>query len=108
VGNQDAARILTGVAASIYGIPIVVSDAMRENLNASGVYDGSTTTKGSIVLLHKPSFVVGVKRGFTVEVETDKKRQINSVIASFRRDFQPKETISTSMPLAVLGYNYTA
>jgi hypothetical protein len=108
VGNADAARILTGSAASIFGIPIVVSDGVRENLNASGVYDGTTTTKGGIYLVHKPSWVVGVKRGFTVEVDTDKKRQTNAVIASFRRDFKPKETVSATMPLAVFGYNYGA
>lgn len=108
VGSAEAARILTGSAASIYGIPIVVSDAARENLNASGVYDGTTTTKGAIYLVHKPSWVVGVRRGFTVEVDVDKRRQINAVIASFRRDFKPKETVSANMPLVVAGYNYNS
>jgi HK97 family phage major capsid protein len=108
VGNQAAARILTGEAASIAGIRIVVSSALREDLNASGVYDGSTTTKGSLLLVHRPSWLVGVRRGFTLEVETDKKRQINYVIASFRRAFVPKETPSTTLPLVVLGYNNVA
>lgn len=108
VGNPDAARILSGTAASIFGIPIIVSDACREDLNASGVYDGTTTTKGGIYLAHRPSLLVGVKRGFTVEIEVDKKQQLNSVIASFRRDFKPKETIAAAMPLCVFGYNFTA
>jgi len=108
VGNASAARILTGEAASIFGIRIVVSSQVREDLNASGVYDGSTTTKGSILLMHRPSWLVGVKRGFTIEVDVDKKRQINSVIATFRRAFMPKETPSASLPLVVLGYNYNA
>jgi HK97 family phage major capsid protein len=105
VGNANAARILTGEAGSIYGIRIVVSSQVREDLNATGVYDGVTTTKGSMLLVHRPSFIVGVKRGFTVEVDTDKRRQVNQVIASFRRDFVPKETVSTSIPTVVLGYN---
>lgn len=108
VGNQAAARILTGEAASIAGIRIVVSSALREDLNASGVYDGSTTTKGSLLLVHRPSWLVGVRRGFTLEVETDKKRQINYVIASFRRAFVPKETPSTTLPLVVCGINNVA
>jgi len=108
VGNANAARILTGEAGSIYGIRIVVSSQVREDLNASGVYDGTTTTKGSILLVHRPSWILGVRRGFTVEVDVDKKRQINSVIASFRRDFKPKETPSTSIPTVVLGYNNVA
>jgi HK97 family phage major capsid protein len=108
VGNQAAARILTGEAASIAGIRIVVSAALREDLNASGVYDGSTTSKGSLLLVHRPSWLVGVRRGFTLEVDVDKKRQINYVIASFRRAFVPKETPSTALPSVVLGYNNVA
>jgi HK97 family phage major capsid protein len=106
VGSAAAARILTGEAASIFGIRIVISAQVREDLNASGIYDGSTVTKGSIMLVHRPSFIMGVRRGFTVEVESYKKRQVNAVIASFRRDFVPKETPSLSIPTVVLGYNY--
>lgn len=107
VGNPDAARILSGVAASIYGIPIIVSDAVREDLNASGVYDGTTTTKGSVFLIHRPSWVVGVRRGFTVEVDVNRLQQVNYVIASFRRDFKAKESLAT-VPSAIVGYNFTA
>lgn len=107
VGN-NVARILTGDAPSLYGMRVVTSSQVRENLNASGVYDGITVTKGSIFLVHKPSWIMGVKRGFTIEVDVDKKTQMNSVIASFRRDFQPKETPSAAQSLVTVGYNYTA
>ena len=58
--------------------------------------------------VHRPSWLLGVKRGFTVEVEVDRKRQMNAIIASFRRDFVPKETISATMPLAWMGYGFAA
>ena len=107
--GSNVARILTGEAPSIYGTRIVVSSQMRENVNASGVYDGTTTTKGTFIMFHKPSWMLGVKRGFLVEVDVDKKRQINSVIASFRRDLKPKETpAATTAQNVVIGYNYTA
>lgn len=108
VGNTAAARILTGNAASIFGIRIVVSAQVRENLNATGVIDGVTTNLGSLLLINKPQFMVGSRRGFTVEVDIDRKRQINSVIASFRRAFTPKETPNATNPTVVLGFNYTA
>jgi HK97 family phage major capsid protein len=110
VGNTAAARILTGEAASIYGIRIVVSSQVREDLNATGVYDGTTTTNGSALLVHRPSWLQGVRRGFTVEVDVDKKRQINSVIASFRRAFVCKEPTAptVAIPTAVLAYGYVA
>jgi len=103
-----AARILTGNAPQIFGIPIIPSSKMREDLNASGVYDGSTVTKGSLLLVHRPAWYVGVKRGLMIEVDTNKLTQVNQVIASFRRDFKPRETPSATEQTVVLGYNFTA
>lgn len=108
VGSAPAARILSGVAASIFGIRIVVSSNVREDLNGSGQYDGLTTTKGSILLLNRNEFLVGSRRGFTVEVDVDRKQQVNSVIASFRRAFTPKEAVGAGVPSVVIGYNYGA
>ena len=108
VGSAAAARILTGNAASIFGIRIVVSAKVLENLTSAGIYDGAITTFGSMLLVNKSQFLVGSRRGFTVEVDVDRKRQINSVIASFRRAFTPKETPSASNPSVVIGINYAA
>jgi HK97 family phage major capsid protein len=108
VGNPAAARILTGVAPTIFGIPIVVSEECREDLNASGVFDNTLKTNGSILLVHRPSFYVGVRRGFTVETDEDRKKQTRSVIASFRRDFKPRETPSATMPIVRVGFKYVA
>lgn len=104
--GTNAARILTGEAPSIHGIRILVSSQVREDLNADGVYDGVTTDKGSIFLVHRPSWMMGVRRGFTVEVDRDIQQQLNIVVASFRRAFKPIETVSTSLPYAWMGYNY--
>ena len=106
--GPNAARILTGVAPSIYGIPIITSAKVREDLNANGVYDGTTKTKGSILMVHRPSFILGVRKGFTVETDVNKQTQVNQVIASFRRAFVPKETPSATQPMVALGRNYDA
>jgi hypothetical protein len=106
-GNAATARVLTGLAPNIYGIDIVPSAKMREDLNASGVYDGTTTTKGAISIVYKPAWLQGVRRGFTLETDVDKKAQTRSVIASFRRDFKPIEAL-TLTKAAVLGFNYTS
>ena len=107
IGNPALARINTGMAPNLLGIDIVPSASMREDLNASGVYDGTTTTKGSIMIVHKPSWIQGVRRGFTVETDSDKKAQTRSVIASFRRDFKPIESLANTRA-AVLGYNFNS
>lgn len=110
VGSQAQTRILTGEAPSIFGIRIIVSSQMREDLDSTGVNSATpaNNVNGSILMFHRPSWMVGTRRGFTVEVDQSKRRQTNSVIASFRRAFVPKETPSASMPLCVLGYGYAA
>lgn len=101
--GPGVARILTGVVPSIYNIPIIVSEAIKAT-NTFGVVDATdANNKDSLLLLYKPSLILGSRRGFTVESEVDKKRQVNSLIASFRRDFKLKEPLS-SAPTVILGY----
>ncbi len=107
-GNPATARILSGQAASIWGSPIIISEHVRENLNALGVQDGVTSTKGTFLCIHRPSWMMGVRRQLLVEQDQNKRQQVKYVIASFRRAFVPKETVSATVPTSVLGYNYTA
>ncbi|MDX2187793.1 MAG: phage major capsid protein [Opitutaceae bacterium] len=106
-GDRANARIFTGMAPNLFGMDIIPSAKVREDLNASGVFDNTTTTKGSIHVVHVPSFVLGVRRGLLLETEVDKKAQTKSVIASFRRAFKPKEALTIAKAVAT-GYNYTA
>lgn len=103
-----SATILTGKLASIYNIPIIASEAARENLNASGVFDNSTTTKGSVVMFNKRGFLLGRRREFMLETEPNRKGQTIDVIASLRKAFSPVETPSATVPTVAIGYNYTA
>lgn len=106
VGN-DRAAILTGSAPQLFGSKIIVSARCREDTDATGVNGASGNTKGTVLLVHKPSFIMGVRRGFTVEVDVDKKQQLNYVIASFRRAFMPRETPSATISSVAIGYNFT-
>jgi hypothetical protein len=102
------ATILTGELASFLGIPIIVSERVREDLNASGVYDGVTTTKGSILLVNLNGWIPGRRRDFTVEIDKDIKTQTNFVVASFRRAFTPIETPSATIRWLSVGYNFNS
>ena len=98
--------VLTGELGKYQGIPVIISEHMRENLNASGVYDGSTTDNGAIVLVNHRYFYVGDRRMVTLDAEkwitTD---QINMV--AFRRlDFQPIQAPSTTYSVVALGFNF--
>lgn len=102
------ATILTGEISTFLGIPIITSERSRENLNASGVYDGSTTTKGNILLVNKSQFLTGRRREFTVELDRDITTQKNIMVASFRKGMIPMETPSASITTVAVGYNYTS
>jgi hypothetical protein len=45
---------------------VIVSDYVREDLNASGVYDGATTNRTLALTVNRRAFVVGQRRGITV------------------------------------------
>jgi HK97 family phage major capsid protein len=102
------ATTVTGLINSYLGIPIVVSEENREDLNATGVNDGVTTTKGSVLLVNHRQFMLGNRRSFTLEVDRDITTQTNKIVASFRKAFQPVETPSATIKTVAVGYNYTA
>lgn len=102
------ATILTGKLPSIHGVPIITSAWCREDLNASGVDDGVTATKGSIILVNTKQFILGRRREFVVETDRDINTQQTAVVASFRKTMSPIETPSATVPSVVIGYNYTA
>ncbi len=97
-----------GPTPAPWGGSIAVSEAVAENLNASGVWDNSTTSKGQILVFSKSGFVFGTKREFTVEVDRNIKSQTHDIVVSFRKAFQPIETPSASIPTVAQAYNYTA
>jgi HK97 family phage major capsid protein len=92
-----AATVVNGTLERIDGIPVFVSPFMRQDLNASGVYDGTTTTKTGILLVHRDAFLVGNRQEM---------RQWK-LVADMRLDFEPTYDI-TANPTVVFGYNLTA
>ena len=65
------ATIVTGEVGKIYGVRVFATSVMRDNLNASGVYDGTTTDKTMALLLHMRSPLIGnptvADRRFSIE-----------------------------------------
>ena len=99
------ATFKTGTLAVFDGAPVVVSEFMYENLNASGIYDGVTETYGNVLLANIFGYVAGerriVKVGQKDDIETDQK----IVVATQRRAFV-KVTSSALYP-SWTGYKIT-
>lgn len=98
-----AATVLTGGLPQVYGMGLSASEYQWKDLNASGVYDGSTMTKSSMIIAHKPSFMLGDRRVIRVETDRDIEVGQDIIVATYRGDFanmQPSQTY----PVAI-GYN---
>lgn len=101
------AGILRGALASYQGIPICVSQHMREDLNASGVYDGVTSSKGAILLVNTARFYLGMRRAPQVRLVQDLPNYDRFLLAAYQRvDFQG-HTQSASEASVCYGYNIT-
>jgi len=98
--------ILTGELGKFDGSPLIVSEFVRNDLNASGVYDGTTTTETEAILVHRESFVFGDRRSITVETDRFPMTQQNVLVATERVIFQMMRP-STDTCIA-LGYNMTS
>ena len=61
------ATIITGELAKADGVPVIVSEFVREDLDATGVYDSTPGTKSIAATVNKRGLLRGSRRGLTVE-----------------------------------------
>lgn len=102
------ATVLAGELAKLDGIPVIVSEFVREDLNATGVYDGTTTTKTIVLLVRRDGFLYGDRRTVLIETDKDVKAQTTDVVASQRIAFAQRILPATSERIVGLGYNITS
>lgn len=97
-----AATVLTGELAKADGSPVIVSEFVQTNLNASGVYDGTTTDRTLGLTVHTGGFVVGNRRGITVQrlVEVYAESDQDALVATCRKAFAARFTTSTEKVVA--------
>lgn len=107
--NAGAAMTLvTGKLPSYLGIPFAVESQNREDLNASGVYDGSTKTKGGVLLVNGKEWILSTYKEVEFEVARIAASCKNTIYTRMRKDFMPFETASATIPTVAIGYNYNA
>jgi hypothetical protein len=102
------ATILNGQVGSVGGVPVIVSEHVRENLNATGVYDGITTTKTFNLCVNRGEWAMGQRMALDVEVDDSIYRQTyQRVLVGFmREDFQHIGDAATNEDTAI-SYNVT-
>lgn len=99
------ATIHNGSLSAWRGVPILASAYVREDLNATGVYDNATTDNTVAHLVNLDRFWLGMRRAIKVRVMPDLADQDRWLLSSYSRiDFQgfPQSANEVS---SVLGVN---
>lgn len=96
------ATILKGEVGLLFGRRVIYSDKMRETLNASGVYDGSTTDNTAIIYCWTPAWALGDRQQVGLETARHIGAQAIEIVGTWRGDFE--HALSTNLTTA-MGYN---
>ena len=92
-----SAQVLTGMIGAFDGIPVIISEFVRENLNATGVYDGATTTLTIMQLVNRTRFWYGDRKLVTLKTFEDIQTDQQVMVIKQRLDFQPVEGVSNTL-----------
>lgn len=98
------ATLLNGQLAQVAGVPIVMTRWLTADMNASGVYDGVTTTKSGVIAVSRAEFAHYQRRAAAVEIDKDITIGAFNLVATLRRSF--KTLSSSSSKVAAYGYNW--
>lgn len=96
------ATILSGELGKVDGVPLIVSEYVRGDVNATGVYDGTTTNRTMALTVHRKGFVLGDRRGVEVQVlrELYAEYDQDAVIVTTRKAFTPRFPTATEKIVA--------
>lgn len=102
------ATILNGMIGSISGVPVIVSEHVREVLNASGVEDGITQTKTYNLCVNRNEWAMGQRSPLDVQVDDSIYRETYQrvAVAFMREDFQSLAGAATNEDTAI-SFNVT-
>lgn len=110
------AQILTGEVGKVDGIPIIVTELIPGagvatdaadalgGLNASGVWDDTTKTKTTCVLVNRNAYAWGDRQGFSLNLWVNPLYGTTNLIGNQRLDF--KKVLLSTDPTSSVGYNY--
>ena len=78
--------LVSGQLAQIMGMPIIISEFLTGDLNATGLFTGSGATSG-MLMVNRDRFKIGSLRGASLEVDKDITRGTHQMVATVRETF---------------------
>lgn len=108
-GAGAQATNLTGVLGFLDNIQVIPSEFVREDLNVTGIHDGTTETDTIIACVHKPSWMFGTRKELTVEASPEPYFESGDLVIRgiARMDFQALFPYANQVAVAV-GYGITS
>lgn len=105
----DAATLFTGQVGVLFGYPLLISGKYPQNMNASGIIDGTTTTKTGMLLVNRSFFARTERQGMQVEASDHVyfKQDLRAIRTSKRLGWVARMPASSSKPFVVGGKNIT-
>jgi len=93
------ATILKGELGKFDNVPIVVSEYVRQDLDATGVYSAAGNVRTILLLVHRDAFMFGDRRRVTLKSKEDIETDQSIGVATQRLDFQGLYTCATETPV---------
>jgi len=95
--------VRTGAFMDFYGTPVVSTFTLWSNVNASGIYDGSTKTKSAIICVHRDSFLLTDRKELSLIGYDQPLKGLRNLIANWRGSFNCLQP--STVNYAAYGYN---
>jgi hypothetical protein len=86
------ATVLTGELARVDGAPVIPTEHVREDLNASGVHDGVTSDRSVAITARDDAVIRGQRRALRVEILRERYADFDqdAVKVTQRQAFEPR------------------
>ena len=79
--------IVSGQLAQVYGMPVVVSEFLSADLQATGLFTTTGGSTSSMMIVNTDRFKIGQLRGTTLEVDKDITRGTHQMVTTVRETF---------------------
>lgn len=85
-----AATILSGEVGKYFGRPVILTEFLTDNYNASGVYDGTTVDRGEVLHVYRSGYGLAQRRAVTIKASQEPITMDQTVVVgTYRGDFKP-------------------
>ena len=79
--------IVSGQLGQIYGMPIILSEFMDNDLQSTGLYTSSGGGTTGMLMVNRDRYKIGQLRNATIEVDKDITRGTHQMVATVREAF---------------------